>query len=645
MRFRRRNPASVARVSISWSTLLLLFVVLVPSVCLLWFVNRAAENEQLAVRQKLVDAYRAHLLLAQERIQSHWLRAAPELTATLDREPAAILFARLVREQVADAVVCFGPDGLVSYPNQGPRLPPAPTAPEWRAAGVLERTNPKAAAVAYSQIATAAPDTNTAARALQAQARCLAGTGDRLAAIEILTTQLAAEQFSDATDTQGRLIAPNAALLALELLPPEQSTRRHLLATQIAARSLNYADAAMSSAQRRFLLRGLTGAVDAGAMPADTARMLAAEDLAERWLANASNTSREVKLQASGVENVDQFALPGGRIVLLHRTATLVERLRTIIAQPDLPRDVRIDFLPPGDEADGALLTLPAGTAMPDWRLALVPLDPHALDAVTSARSTSYVWIGAVAVLTAVLLALLTWELLRRQLALTRLRNDLVANVTHELKTPLSSMRLFVETLLDSERLDEQTTREYLELIAQENLRLSRLIDNFLTFSRIERNKYAYAFAPVPAARLAEEAAAAVRERFASPGCTFTAAIAPDLPTIQADADSLVTALTNLLDNAYKYTPDAKEIALAATANDGTVVFSVRDNGIGLVPRDAKRIFRRFYQVRPHGSPASGGCGLGLSIVHSIVTAHRGTIQVSSQPGRGSTFTIILPAS
>ncbi len=230
-------------------------------------------------------------------------------------------------------------------------------------------------------------------------------------------------------------------------------------------------------------------------------------------------------------------------------------------------------------------------------------------------------------------------------MALTQLRNDLVANVTHELKTPLSSMRLLVDTLLNSQPLNEQTAREYLQLIAQENLRLSRLIDNFLTFSRMERNKYAFGFKEVPAADIVEGAVAAVRERFNVPGCHFQTEANGDLPPVLADADAMVTAVVNLLDNAYKYSGDEKQITLRAAALNGSVLFSVQDNGIGLSPRDTRRIFKRFFQVDQRLSRSRGGCGLGLSIVKFIVTAHHGNVRVESQPGRGSTFTISLPGA
>ena len=128
------------------------------------------------------------------------------------------------------------------------------------------------------------------------------------------------------------------------------------------------------------------------------------------------------------------------------------------------------------------------------------------VDTAAEQRIASYVWIGVLVFATVIVLAALALRLVRRQVAVTQLRNDLVANVTHELKTPLASMRLLVDTLLNSQPLHEQTAREYLQLIAQENLRLSRLIDNFLTFSRMERNKYAFGFKEVPAAEIVEGA-------------------------------------------------------------------------------------------------------------------------------------------
>jgi len=119
--------------------------------------------------------------------------------------------------------------------------------------------------------------------------------------------------------------------------------------------------------------------------------------------------------------------------------------------------------------------------------------------------------------------------------------------------------------------------------------------------------------------------------------------IEPGLPPLQADEDAIVTALLNLLDNAYKFTPEEKQISLRACRNAGSICFEVADNGIGLSPREQKKIFRRFYQVDRQLARQAGGVGLGLSIVEFIVKAHKGNIQVRSQTGTGSTFAVSLP--
>ena len=121
--------------------------------------------------------------------------------------------------------------------------------------------------------------------------------------------------------------------------------------------------------------------------------------------------------------------------------------------------------------------------------------------------------------------------------------------------------------------------------------------------------------------------------------------MAAELPEIVADPDAMVTAVVNLLDNAWKYSGDHKTICLSAKGENGHVTFSVRDNGIGLTPRETKRVFKRFYQVDQRLSRSAGGCGLGLSIVNFIVAAHHGEVRVDSEPGKGSTFSIDVPVN
>jgi signal transduction histidine kinase len=618
--------------------LLLLLVVLAPSGCLLWFMNQAVQNERLAARQKLSDAYRAHLVLALEKLDDYWRQTAAELDTKAEGMPAPALFAKLIKGGHADAVICFDADGAVSYPGASPDLKPETPEPAWDDARRLESSDPAAAATAFARLAEQATNADVGARALQAQARCLVQAGAKDAAIRVLVESLAAERFQHATDGLGRLLAPNAQLMALELLKDADPARARATLDRLCARLRDYDDPLLLPPQRRFLMREVQRL-----FPNSVFSTLAAEDLAARFLEAGPLPAREPVLHPASLPGIWHFGSVRGRVLELHSTEGLLARMRAGVASQVLPTDASLAFVPPGKESDTTLVSLPAGPNLPGWRLALSLNDRQLFEAAAKQRIASYIWIVALVVATVVILAALVLRVVRRQMALTQLRNDLVANVTHELKTPLASMRLLVETLLNTQPLHEPTAREYLQLIAQENLRLSRLIDNFLTFSRIERNKYAFGFKEVPATEIVQGATDVVRERFNAAACRFDIEVPDNLPPILADTDALVTALVNLLDNAFKYSGEEKQITLTAGAANGSVFFAVKDNGIGLSPRETKRIFKRFYQVDQRLSRTGSGCGLGLSIVKFIVSAHRGSVQVESRLGRGSIFTIRIP--
>ncbi len=628
----RRNGLGLA--------LLLVIVVLVPSVCLLWFMKQAVANERLAVQQRLADAYRGYLALAQERLAAWWQARAAELDSQAAAMPPSVLFARQVLDGAVDALICLDDSGRVVYPNAGELPPPEAPVPAWAVAEQTEPDDPAAAARAFGQLAQQTTNVNLAARALQAQARCLVRAGDKPAALAVLLRPLADRRYRNATDAQGRLVVPNTELMALELMKDAEPDRVAAVLERLRGRLLDYSDPALAASQRRFLMRELQGLFP-GQLSFPT---LAAEDLAARCLEAGPVQAGEPGLRSSALPGVWRFTSAGGRVVALHQTDNLLARMQAAAASQTLPAQAILTCLPPGQEPERWWLTTAAGADLPGWRLALSLNGGPRSNVLAEQRIAAYIWIGVLVVAVVVALGLLALRLVQRQMAVAQLRNDLVANVTHELKTPLSSMRLLVDTLLNAEKLHEPTAREYLQLVARENARLSRLIDNFLAFSRMERNKRAFDFRAVPAETIVEGAGAAVRERFHAPGCRFEVQVPPGLPSVTADADAMVTALVNLLENAYKYSGDDKWIRLSAAAENGNVCFRVEDNGIGLSPREAKRIFKRFYQVDQRLSRTGGGCGLGLSIVKFIVSAHRGTVRVQSQPNRGSTFTISIPA-
>lgn len=628
----------------------LLAALLVPTACVLWFMITAMRNERWAVRQRLTQTYRGDLLKAKGKLREYWSGKLAALTAEPDAAGPQT-FARLVRTAVADSVVIRDASGKLVYPVVEIPRPewPDPT-PAWKEAEDLElQGDPdrrRKAAEAYAKIARQSQDVDRKAFALQAQARCLLQSGRTSEALAVLTGPLSQPALRDARDPRGRLIVPNAMLLVLQLMgDPGQPTFRKV-AEDLARRLNDYAHLAMLSRQRRFLMRALVEiAPEAGPFPTSAAEDLAAEYLAER------GTSPEAgRLTQTGLRGVWHFAGPDEGIVAVFPQQKLIADLSSAAGLNDPPAWTTLRLAPPepsldAEAAQEAFLSMPAAKQMPDWELRLHLAGDNPFTAAADRQRTAYLWTGTLGIVVIVLLALIVARHLGRQMKLARLKNDLVATVSHELKTPLSSIRLLVDTLLDAHEFNEPTVREYLQLVAKENTRLSRLIDNFLAFSRMERNKHAFEFADVRPADVIDAAAEVVHERFASPGCRFEVDVAPDLPAVLADADALVTAVLNLLDNAYKYSGDDKHIVLRAYAEDGRVCFEVADNGVGLSPRASKKIFKRFYQVDQRVSRSSSGVGLGLSIVQFIVAAHGGAVGVRSQAGRGSTFTVTLPAA
>ncbi len=237
----------------------------------------------------------------------------------------------------------------------------------------------------------------------------------------------------------------------------------------------------------------------------------------------------------------------------------------------------------------------------------------------------------------------LLWRDVQRDLRLAELRSQFVSSVTHELKTPLTAIRMFTETLRLDEDVDQQTRSEYLDTILHESERLSRLVDNVLDFGKIERGKKIYRFEPVRLEDVVEGAARAIQYPLEQAGFALDVAIDRDLPPVTADADALQQAILNLLTNAMKYSGDSHRIRLGLDRKNGDARIQVVDQGVGLAPADQARVLERFYRAPTVENQHVPGAGLGLTLVAHIVSAHGGAVEIDSAPGAGSTFTIRLP--
>jgi len=231
----------------------------------------------------------------------------------------------------------------------------------------------------------------------------------------------------------------------------------------------------------------------------------------------------------------------------------------------------------------------------------------------------------------------------RREVATASLRAQFVASVSHELKTPLTSIRMFAETLLLGRRTTPAASAEYLETIVHESERLSRLIDNVLDFSRIDRNERRYRFERTSLDTVIHDAARAMSYPLTLGRHELRTEVVEPPPVAYADQDALTQALLNLLSNAVKFSGTGGTIDLELDRYGGDAVIRVRDRGRGIAESEHRAIFERFYRTPDTLSDGTPGTGLGLALVDHVVRAHGGTTGVESAPGRGSTFTIRIP--
>ena len=585
-----------------WSLLLLLLlVVVVPTACLLWFMTEAANNERMAVRQKLADVYGRELQAIQDGLGQAWQTRVAWLAEDGDELPA-LRFQQLVTSNVAESVLIFDTNNHILYPSQ-------PTSPE---------------------------STAESAEALRTQIQSLLRTGDLDCALDVAVGPLSVLEIEGAKDRSGRQIVSYVFWAVMQSVTNNTDQRFIALMEMLISRTEHYGEDSMPSAQRLFLMQELERAYG---IKFTTQR---AEELAATCIERAAGKPGSSSLTAALSNELWWIASPSGRTVGLYTRDGIARVGATVIGEQSSLTGVRVELVP-SDAAYKAFLATPAGSFLPGWTLMLSLEGEDPFTAAAEKRVAAYFWTAVLIVAVIAIFAALMGRHLVRQICLNRLKNDFVATVSHELKTPLASMRVLVDTLIDGRQADAGQAAEYLQLISKENERLSRLIDNFLTFSRMERNKRAFNFVEMNPDTVARAAVGAVRERFEAAGAKVDIASSPDLSAVLADKDALVTVLINLLDNAFKYSENDKKIVLRAYASGGGICFEVEDNGIGMSRRDTKRIWDRFYQVDQSLARRAGGCGLGLSIVKFIVEAHGGRVDVKSVLGQGSTFSVIIP--
>jgi len=603
---------------------------LVPVVALLWLGLRVLQQERDIERQRGRD----RLEVAGGRLALDIERRLQEMEDRLARgEGIHLLAAGLDAGAASAAPLLYQP--AVAVGDDG-------VAPNLAAAEILEfqRRDLTGAAAAYRKLA-ASDHPPIRAAALVALARVLRQQGDRQGALRA---------YGDLERTGATTISGQpAALVALQ------------------GRAKVLEDAGDSDRLHEEVER-LASALNAGAWRIDRATFALYREMLDRWRATPTPADAIVRTEAAiriwEIWRARDLSPRGHRVI----RAEAGTALAVWAGDPESPRlwvesapqleaslaplwtsqglrvaafdtdGVRLFGETPGA---GSLSLTPATTRLP-FALAIAPTGDVDADADRSRRRL--VVGGLVGVLLLILAAAYgLYRATARELMLARQQSDFVSAVSHEFRTPLTSMRHLTDLLVSRGVTSEERRTHYYQLLAHETERLYRMVESLLSFGRMEAGAYAFRLEPADPSEVVRAVVEEFRAEELAKGREILCDIEEGLPQIHADRDTLTRALWNLLENAAKYSEPGTPISAFAKRHDRAVLIGVGDRGMGIAPSERNRIFHKFVRGADAKRAGVRGVGIGLALVKRIAEAHGGSVRVESEPGRGSTFTITLP--
>jgi len=582
----------------------------VPTVFFLWSIARAMENDSAARRQEQAELNQLQMKEVRRSLNNYLSRIATEKVWAFKKYDATNprqSFRQFAKRELADGLVIFDESQKPIYP----------LLTETRSRSEMNENELKA---------------------LDLRDR-FALNRDRPARSLKFLRQFSTPELKKARDTTGRVIYPSLLAFIIPRLDEDHPRRSEFIKSL--TRSLN--DPMVPTSQRLYLSRELKRF-----NPQYTPALSGFYTLSLEVLGDPLELPNPGLVSKYGSGSHWVILSDNRRFLAIFRENQLIKKLTGIAAESAGDQgNLRFEISPPqslegeSQATETPSMTLAAGARLPGWELQAYPTNEGTL--VSTSRRNFYL---ATATMALALVGGLAWMASRsylRQAKETQLRNDFLSTVSHELRTPLTSTRMLVDTLAAGHYKDPERTKKYLDVIARENSRLSHLVETFLTYTRMERGKLKFDFHPTSPVEIATKAEASVHERFKAAKVDFRVESCEELSAISADAETLSSAIINLLDNAFKYTGQDKKITLRVLENQRNIRFEIEDNGEGLSSRDQKLIVERFYRTDSELTRNSGGSGLGLSIVKFIVEGHGGALQIKSEPGKGSVFTITIP--
>jgi signal transduction histidine kinase len=288
-------------------------------------------------------------------------------------------------------------------------------------------------------------------------------------------------------------------------------------------------------------------------------------------------------------------------------------------------------------------LTFPFPDNLPQWKLLMSENRPGFMTTLMTAGSGIYLFAFILIVLLMLLGFVFILYSLNVELRLNKLKSEFISNVSHELKSPLTSIRMMTDMLHHNRVENEERKAKYYSAMLEESEHLSHLVDNILDFSRIDEDRKKYEIVNHDPDKLIREFIKSIREMIRVKGFKINYSCPEKVPFIRADRDAMLQVLYNLVDNAIKFSGTTRQIDIKLHSEDNEIQLSVKDYGIGISTNDQEKIFERFYRSRESQRLGIRGSGIGLTIVKKIVEDHGGYLTLDSRPGEGSLFTVRLP--
>ena len=595
----------------------IILAVAIPTTGLLFFMNRAMNGEGQKLLVQLNETRQTSLDQALRKVRESLEARVVESTQTNDPATGpAQRFQTIMQHRKVDGCLILNNKGEILYP-------------------VLTRPMPEGGRTTVEEkvdviIEDAANDITRS------------GQTPTTAAMLKTVDALGSGKLISAREPPGRLLRVQAMLAAVQELPISHPRRPVLLADL--SKAVNDDSLGMPTGQRSFLAKSLLSMdqtidwpwLDASAFSLKMAHSYAVPE------------ASGVLVPVTSAPDILAIRPGGGSTVLFLQQASLLKTLEEVASRTLAAEGLSARLAPHGGWADATpLATRPLGLMLPGWEIAAFGPDAASTIAKQIQRMKSIYRVAAIG--GCVLIAgLAAWAIRRfaQRSHDNQVKHDFLSVVSHELKTPLTSIRMFVDSLADGGMEDPERAHTYLDFIRRENERLSRLVTNFLTFSKLESGRMDFDFHIVHPEDVGEAVTGAISGRIDQPQTQFSYSPEKHLPLIKADLGALTTALVNLIDNAIKYSGAGadKRIGFNIYREGTDVAFSVTDNGIGMSAGTIARVGEKYFRDRHAGNDGRNGFGLGLHIVRSMVEAHGGKLDITSTQEVGSRFVVRLPA-